>query len=80
MVLSSLALKIVVPEEINKIFDRFYRPVRSGGKQDGFGLGLPICRGIIRAHGGEIWVKSEIGAGSKFSFSLPTEINAENLE
>ena len=51
-------------DEKEKIFDRFY----SGG---GFGLGLPIARQIVLAHGGKMWVESEPGKGSVFSFALP---------
>jgi len=51
-------------DNLEKIFDRFY----TGG---GFGLGLPISRQIILAHGGKMWVESELGRGSIFSFTLP---------
>ncbi len=54
----------VSKDNLEKIFDRFY----TGG---GFGLGLPISRQIILAHGGKMWVESEPGKGSVFSFTLP---------
>jgi len=59
-------------ELLDRVFDRFYQ-VESAvpGQRNGTGLGLSICRGIIEAHSGEIWVKSKVGKGSKFSFSLP---------
>jgi PAS domain S-box-containing protein len=52
------------------IFDRFWQARAT--PRAGSGLGLAIARGIIEAHGGKIWVESELGRGSKFSFSIPT--------
>jgi PAS domain S-box-containing protein len=56
-------------EMLPHIFDRFWRAQRSSS--NGAGLGLAIARGIVDAHGGRIWVESEVGAGSTFSFILP---------
>ena len=63
--------------DLPKIFDRAYRadPARhrdSGGA----GIGLSIAKGIIEAHGGRIWVESEPGRGSVFSFTLPKSMPA----
>ena len=58
-------------EDLEKIFDRFYRISNGQYSQSGIGLGLSICRGIVETHGGRIWVQSEVGKGSKFSFELP---------
>jgi PAS domain S-box-containing protein len=59
-------------EEQTLIFELFYRGETSkSGKQMGLGLGLPICRSIIEAHGGRIWVDSMVGEGSTFFFTLP---------
>ena len=68
-----------IPAEfLPKVFDRFYQTDRiASGQKSGTGLGLSICRGIIEAHGGRIWVESEVGAGSKFSFSLPLSTGEE---
>lgn len=54
-----------------RVFDKFYRvhPAREGG----VGLGLTICRGIIEAHGGRIWVEPRPGGGTLFRFTLPLE-------
>jgi two-component system sensor histidine kinase KdpD len=57
-------------EEI--VFQKFYR-APSTDHSTGAGLGLTICRGIIAAHGGRIWVKSHDGGGAAFQFSLPLE-------
>ncbi len=59
-----------VPEEdAEKVFDKFYR--RREGEGGGVGLGLTICRGIVTAHGGRIWVESNPGGGAAFHFTLP---------
>lgn len=61
--------------DIKKIFDKFYQV--SGAdkrvKAKGTGLGLSIAKGIIEKHGGVIWVESEVGKGSCFSFTLPID-------
>jgi heavy metal sensor kinase len=55
-----------------RVFDRFYRVDPSRSRQTGgSGLGLAICYEIAAAHGGRIWVQSEVGAGSRFSIGLP---------
>jgi PAS domain S-box-containing protein len=58
--------------EAEGLFDGFFQVVQTAsGKPSGVGSGLSICKGIIKAHGGRIWVESKVGKGSKFSFSLP---------
>jgi PAS domain S-box-containing protein len=62
----------ISPDHEEKVFDRFYRiedaRIRNTG---GIGLGLPISRALIEAHGGRLWLKSETGQGSRFYFTLP---------
>ena len=64
----------IAPEELPNIFQQFYRgdETRPPEKR-GMGLGLAICREIITAHQGKIWVESELGQGARFAFSLPKD-------
>jgi signal transduction histidine kinase len=50
------------------VFDRFYKSSDSGG----MGLGLSIAKYLVEAHGGKIWAESEMGQGTKISFTLTT--------
>jgi signal transduction histidine kinase len=45
----------------------------AGERLSGLGLGLALCKTLVNLHGGQIWVKSSVGEGSTFSFSLPLE-------
>lgn len=61
----------LIPEhERDHVFEKFYR-LQYSKSTDGTGLGLSICKGIIEAHGGEIWVDPSSGPGNSFTFSLP---------
>jgi len=61
----------IAPEDQEAIFEEFRQVGRSDKKAEGTGLGLTLCRKFIELHGGKIWVKSELGAGSTFTFTLP---------
>ncbi|MFH1380306.1 MAG: ATP-binding protein [bacterium] len=66
-----------IPEEsVARLFDKFYqvKETHKMKKYGGTGLGLAIVKGIIDAHGGRIWVESELGKGTTFSFTLPKYI------
>ena len=56
-------------DEIPHLFDNFWQARRNDHR--GVGLGLAIAKGVVEAHGGSIWVKSAVGAGSTFFFTLP---------
>jgi signal transduction histidine kinase/CheY-like chemotaxis protein len=63
----------IAPEDFGAVFEQFKQV---GGdtltdKPKGTGLGLPICKEIVEHHGGRIWLESEVGKGSTFSFALP---------
>ncbi|MGI5837379.1 MAG: MASE3 domain-containing protein [Chloroflexota bacterium] len=58
------------PDDLPNMFQRYYRAMGTR-RADGLGLGLYITRMLVESHGGRIWVDSEVGKGSTFSFTLP---------
>jgi signal transduction histidine kinase len=58
----------VAPDDVERIFGMF---ARSGGDAEGSGIGLAVCRRVVEAHGGRIWVEQAEGGGSAFRFTLP---------
>ena len=70
----------IAPEVAERIFDRFYSVQRD---RRGLGLGLAICKGLVDAHGGRIWVEQPGEPGARFAFTLPltappTALSSEN--
>jgi signal transduction histidine kinase len=59
----------IPPEQLPHIFNRFWQAAHASRR--GIGLGLSIAKGIIEAHGGRIWVESQLGVGTTFHFTLP---------
>jgi signal transduction histidine kinase len=58
-------------ENLGHIFDRYWQAKRSDRR--GIGLGLPIAKGLVEAQGGKLWVESELGRGTTFFFTAPTQ-------
>jgi PAS domain S-box-containing protein len=57
-------------ESLARVFERFWQEGRAS--RHGAGLGLPICKGLVEAHGGRIWAESEPGHGTTFCFTIPS--------
>ncbi|SER48905.1 MASE3 domain-containing protein [Pedobacter rhizosphaerae] len=76
----------IAPQELEKLFDRYYRADNAAERFGGLGLGLFISSEIIKNHEGTFWIESEPGKGSTVSFRLPLEeqlpqqVEALNLE
>ncbi len=62
----------IAKEDQGRVFDRLYQ-IKAGdaASDQGLGLGLYLCRELVQLHGGKIWVESQVGQGSTFSFLLP---------
>ena len=60
----------ISPEDCSRLFKRFFR-VKGSRSSGGVGLGLYICKLLVEAHGGRIWVESKLDEGSTFHFTLP---------
>lgn len=67
----------IAPEDHARVFEQFGQAGDTlTDKPRGTGLGLSICREIVEHHGGRLWLESEVGKGSRFSFSLPVRRTA----
>jgi signal transduction histidine kinase len=64
----------IAPEDQETVFEEFRQVGTVSKKVEGTGLGLTLCRKFVELHGGRIWVKSEVGAGSTFTFTLPVRL------
>jgi signal transduction histidine kinase len=64
----------IAPEDQEAVFEEFRQVGTADKKVEGTGLGLTLSRKFIELHGGRIWVKSQVGVGSTFTFTLPLTI------
>jgi NtrC-family two-component system sensor histidine kinase KinB len=68
----------IPPEYLNKIFDKFQQV--AGQRKGGTGLGLTICKHVVEAHRGQIWVESKLGEGARFIFTVPRTLTLNMLQ
>ena len=61
----------IAPEDQDAVFEEFRQVGTNAARREGTGLGLALCRKFIELHGGKIWVQSQVGAGSTFTFTIP---------
>jgi len=71
----------ISPSDLPRVFERLYRGDKSRSRKTaGSGLGLAIVKHLVKAHGGEVSVTSEIGHGSRFTFTLPAATNTAEVK
>jgi signal transduction histidine kinase len=61
----------IAPEDQETVFEEFRQVGASSANQEGTGLGLALCRKLVELHGGKIWIESQVGVGSTFTFTIP---------
>ena len=63
----------IPPDAVDRVWEKFYRVVRDGQdkEEESAGLGLSFVREVVEQHGGRVELETEVGRGSKFSFTLP---------
>ena len=64
----------IAPEDQEAVFEEFRQVGTADKRVEGTGLGLALSRKFVELHGGRIWVKSQVGVGSTFTFTLPLTI------
>ncbi len=70
----------IAEDQVDKLFDRYFRIDQTAMRYEGLGLGLYISSNIIQRHGGKFWIESKKGEGSTFHFSLPLNNHEVNVE
>jgi signal transduction histidine kinase len=70
----------IAPEDQEAVFEEFRQVGTAEKKVEGTGLGLALSRKFIELHGGKIWVKSQVGEGSTFTFTIPVRRGEEGVQ
>lgn len=65
--------EVIPPEDLERVFDRFYRSSASANKVSGTGIGLSVAKRCAQAHGGHVWVSSDAEKGTAFHASIPQQ-------
>jgi signal transduction histidine kinase len=68
----------IAPEDVPKLFDRFFQAKRARERKGGLGLGLYITKGLVEAHGGTLTVETSSGVGSTFQVRMPAALRARS--
>jgi two-component system sensor histidine kinase KdpD len=61
----------IPPDQRERVFEPFHQVAKGTNSQKGAGLGLAICKGLVEAHGGRIWIQNQNNSGTTISFTLP---------
>src|SRR5207248_7336083 len=70
----------IAPEDLEHVFEEFRQTGAGRAQSEGTGLGLPLAKRFVELHGGRMWVESEVGAGSTFTFTLPQRAEVHKTE
>jgi len=70
----------ISPEDLERIFEPFFRSRRTSAQASGVGLGLSVCKRLVEAQGGRMWARAREGGGTEIGFSLPAYLDTEDEE
>ena len=64
----------IAPEDVDSLFDPFYRASGTRSKAAGLGIGLAVCKRLVEAYDGHMWARNREGGGTEFGFALPISV------